>query len=164
MDTAVEGKYAQSSHYEEIDKTNGPDSTTYPGPFPETPPEKIIKPNPSRKRKRPLETESCLEEQEMRDQEILEKIAKAMMEMVKASKSVRTEGVEPKEDSYSMEKCIRALDEIEGVDEEVYLAAIDLFEHPSLRETFISLKSSGIRSTWLRGKCVKVKGAHTLMS
>ncbi|KAK4791159.1 hypothetical protein SAY86_031572 [Trapa natans] len=130
---------------EKIDKTNGPESTTAPR-----------KPNSSRKRKQPLETQSCLEE-ELRDQEIIGRMAKA-------SKSVRTKEYEPEEDLCSIEKCIRALDEIEGLDKEVYFAAIDLFEDPTSRQTFISLKSSGIRSTWLQRKCANVLNALTFMS
>ncbi|KAK4781201.1 hypothetical protein SAY87_017307 [Trapa incisa] len=110
----------------------------------------------AKKKETPLETQSCLEE-ELRDQEIIGRMAKA-------SKSVRTKEYEPEEDLCSIEKCIRALDEIEGLDKEVYFAAIDLFEDPTSKQTFISLKSSGIRSTWLQRKCANVLNALTFMS
>ncbi|XP_031388974.1 L10-interacting MYB domain-containing protein-like isoform X2 [Punica granatum] len=163
-ESAVEGKYAQSSHYEEIDKPTGPDLTT--APSPETPAEKVSKSNSNKKKKRPLEAEqsSCPEEQVRRDQEILDKMGHAMMEMVNASKSMRTEEKALKEDFYSIEKCIRALDEIEGIEDRVYFAALDLFEEPSLRETFVSLKGHKIRLTWLQGKCDKAMAAQTLMT
>lgn len=57
------------------------------------------------------------------------------------------------DDKFSITNCIRALDEIYGIYQQLYFSALDLFEDPSLRETFVSLKCDKIRLAWLQGKC-----------
>ncbi|RVW42543.1 hypothetical protein CK203_085371 [Vitis vinifera] len=55
-------------------------------------------------------------------------------------------------DQFSISSCIKVLNEMEGVEEDLYLAALDLFQDPDRRETFISIRSD-IRMPWLKGKC-----------
>jgi hypothetical protein len=170
-DSVTEGKYAQSSHYEELDKSVGIDTPLLnscqdggtPGsvnPSSSIPvqgiissAERVMKNNVERKRKRPSETHSSLG-QSRRDQDICNTMAETMLEMVAALKS-RAVAKTPSDDRFTITNCIRALDEIEGVNECLYFAALDLFEDPNLRETFISLKGNKIRLTWLEGKCGK---------
>ncbi|KAK6922569.1 Myb/SANT-like domain [Dillenia turbinata] len=78
-------------------------------------------------------------------------IAEAILKMAAASK-LRTAAVEQYMARFSMSNCIKALDEIQGIDEPVYFAALDLFNDPSAREIFLSLKHHK-RLTWLHGKC-----------
>ena len=53
---------------------------------------------------------------------------------------------------YTIADCIRELDGMQGVDEKVYFASLDLFNKPNAREIFLSLKGDK-RLIWLRGKC-----------
>lgn len=168
-DSSADGKYAQSSHYGELDKSAGTENeglSSYPNI--EAPrcdnqpplqlamvvkiPEKVVK-IPERKKKRPSETESS-SGRDRRDQETCNAMAKAMLEMIAASK-LRTVVTEPSDNRFTITNCIKALDEIQGIDQHAYFAALDLFEDPKLRETFISLKGEKIRLTWLQGKCGK---------
>lgn len=55
-------------------------------------------------------------------------------------------------DRFSISSCIEVLNEMGGVDQEVYLAALDLFQDPDRRETFICIKSD-IKLAWLKAKC-----------
>ncbi|XP_028806702.1 L10-interacting MYB domain-containing protein [Neltuma alba] len=167
-DPAADGKYAQSSHYEELDKsigtnaagltscpeggvshTENPSSVSKPVQGNASTPEKVTK-NPSdRKKKRPSETQTP-----SFDRDTCDAMAEALLEMVAASR-LRTVASTASDDKYSITNCIRALDEIEAIDQKLYLSALDLFENPSLRETFISLKSDQIRLAWIQGKCGK---------
>ncbi|KAG2712914.1 hypothetical protein I3760_04G147900 [Carya illinoinensis] len=162
-DSAAEGKYAQSSHYEELDKSAGVDCAglipCQDGGIPcSTNPsssihvqgnmsmaEKVIKNIAQRKRKGPSETHSLL------GQGIYDTMAEALSEMVTALKS-RAVANTSSDDRFSITNCIRALDEIQDIEERLYFAALDLFEDPSLRETFISLNGKKIRLAWLQGK------------
>ncbi|KAF3446765.1 hypothetical protein FNV43_RR11945 [Rhamnella rubrinervis] len=170
-DSSVDGRYAQSSHYEELVKSAGidqtglsscPDNETpHPENFPSSKPaqvngslaEKMAKAITERKKKRPSESQPSLGHSR-RDQEICDAMAEAMLEMVAASKC-RTVATVPSDDRFTITNCIKALDEIESIDQQLYFAALDLFEDPNLRETFISLKGEKIRLTWLQGKCGK---------
>lgn len=79
-------------------------------------------------------------------------IVDAMLEIAAASK-MRASAIMKNEDRFSISKCIKMLDEMQGVDERIYFLALDLFEnHPNAREVFISLKSEK-RLAWLQGKC-----------
>ncbi|KAF5751750.1 hypothetical protein HS088_TW02G00767 [Tripterygium wilfordii] len=78
-------------------------------------------------------------------------IVDAMLEIASASK-MRASAIMKSEDRFSISKCIKVLDEIKGVDQRVYFFALDLFESPNARETFISLKSEK-RLLWLQRKC-----------
>ena len=167
-DSAAEGKYAQSSHYEELDKSAGIDnaglnscqdggtplsanpSSLKPAQGIMSSAERTMKNNAEKKRKRPSETHSS-SGQSRKDQEINNAMAEAMFEMVAALKS-RAVAKAPSDERFTITNCIRALDEIQGIDETLYFAALDLFEDPNLRETFISLKGNNIRLTWLQGK------------
>ncbi|KAK9162093.1 hypothetical protein Syun_002995 [Stephania yunnanensis] len=74
----------------------------------------------------------------------------AMLEIAAASKS-RAAALMKNESQFSISHCIKVLDEIQDLDERVYFFALDLFENPNARETFISLKSER-RLIWLQGK------------
>ncbi|PSR99598.1 L10-interacting MYB domain-containing protein [Actinidia chinensis var. chinensis] len=172
-DSGADGKYAQSSHYEELHKSLGtenptkliscPDNGT---PRSKTPlsskfaqgnapaAQNTSKNVAERKRKRSEET-VCISGQTKSDQEINETMAKALSDMLAASK-LRAVAMPEQDDRFNITNCIKALDEIEateGIDSRLYFAALDLFEDPNLRETFVSLKSNKIRLTWLQGKC-----------
>ncbi|KAM7514068.1 hypothetical protein LguiA_003651 [Lonicera macranthoides] len=167
-DLGADGKYAQSSHYEELDKSVGtnpeflltscPDGGNRLSKLPSSSrfnassAQNTSKTTTEKKRKRPLETGSCTDQSNIRDQEINEAMAKAMLEMVAASKLHMVQG--PKSDErFTITNCIKALDQIQGVDDFVYYASLDLFEDANMREMFISLKGDKVRLTWLLGKC-----------
>ncbi|XP_021896715.1 L10-interacting MYB domain-containing protein-like isoform X1 [Carica papaya] len=169
-DTSADGKYAQSSHFEGLDKSVGnhtsgigpcsdgltavlEDSSSKIGQTTTALSEKLTKNMADKKRKRPCETHSSMGQSRM-EQETVEAMAEALFEMVAALKS-RAVGIRQIDDRFSISNCIKALDEIEYVEEELYFAALDLFEDPNLRETFISLKGDKLRLAWLQGKCSK---------
>ncbi|KAI5392810.1 hypothetical protein KIW84_060102 [Lathyrus oleraceus] len=167
IDSPADGKYAQSSHYEELDKTAGFDAaglTSCPEngvshyenqsssksiPRNISNVEKVTKNSLDRKRKRPNETQTT-----SLDQDACNAMAEALLQMVSVSR-LRAVVSSAIDDKFSITNCIRALDEIQGIDQHLYFSALDLFEDPSLRETFISLKSVKIRLAWLQGKCSK---------
>ncbi|KAG2402127.1 uncharacterized protein HKW66_Vig0233230 [Vigna angularis] len=69
-------------------------------------------------------------------------IVDAMLEIAAASK-MRANAILKNEDRFSISKCIKVLDELQGVDEQLYFLALDLFENnSSAREIFISLKGT----------------------
>ncbi|KAL7231279.1 hypothetical protein ACSBR2_009528 [Camellia fascicularis] len=78
-------------------------------------------------------------------------IANAILEMASASK-LRAAAIQQVNDRFSITDCVKVLDEMQGVDERVYFAALDLFNNPNARETFLSLKVDK-RLTWLCSKC-----------
>nr|GMD49489.1 uncharacterized protein LOC109189014 [Ipomoea batatas] len=77
-------------------------------------------------------------------------IVDAMLEIAAASK-MRAAATMRNEERFAISKCIKILDEIQGVDQNLYFYALDLFENPNARETFVSLKNER-RLVWLRGK------------
>lgn len=79
-------------------------------------------------------------------------IVDAMLEIAAASK-MRAAAIMRNEDRFSINKCIKVLDEIQGqgLNESIYYFALDLFENPNARETFISLRSDR-RVVWLQSK------------
>lgn len=78
-------------------------------------------------------------------------IVEAMLEIAAASK-MRANAILKNEDRFSISKCIKVLDELQGVDEQLYFLALDLFENnSSAREIFISLKGEK-RLPWLQCK------------
>ncbi|KAL6994852.1 hypothetical protein U1Q18_041440 [Sarracenia purpurea var. burkii] len=77
-------------------------------------------------------------------------IVDAMLAIAAASK-MRANAIMKNEDRFSISKCIKVLDEMQGIDQRLYFFALDLFENPHARETFIALKSEK-RLTWLQGK------------
>jgi hypothetical protein len=163
-DSVAEGKYAQSSHYEELDRSVGIDTagliSCHDGGTLGSAnasslrsAEKVTKNIAERKRKGPSETHSSLGGSR-RDQEIYDTMAETMFQMVATLKS-RAVAITSSDDKFSITNCIRALDEIQDIDDRLYFAALDLFEDANLREIFISLKGNKIRLTWLQGKCGK---------
>jgi hypothetical protein len=74
----------------------------------------------------------------------------AMLEIAAASK-MRATAIMKNEDRFSISKCIKVLDEMPSIDQQVYFLALDLFENANARETFISLKSEK-RLLWLQRK------------
>lgn len=77
-------------------------------------------------------------------------IVDAMLEIAAASK-MRVTAIMKNEDRFSISKCIKVLDEMPSIDQQVYFLALDLFENANARETFISLKSEK-RLLWLQRK------------
>ncbi|KAB5511864.1 hypothetical protein DKX38_028892 [Salix brachista] len=77
-------------------------------------------------------------------------IVDAMLEIAAASK-MRAAAIMKNEDQYSISKCIKVLDEMQGVDQWIYFLALDFFERPIAREKFIAQKSVK-RLQWLQGK------------
>lgn len=162
----MDGKYAQSSHYGDFDKSAGVDPSVPEGvnlnPHLRTPPttklpdqgsspQNMSKNTTDKKRKRPSEASSVPEKSHW-NQELGDSMAEAIMDMINSSKLRRS--TEPLIDErFTISNCIKTLDEIEGIGDNLYYAALDLFEKPSFRETFISLKNNCIRLTWLQGKC-----------
>ncbi|KAF8080395.1 hypothetical protein N665_0949s0017 [Sinapis alba] len=142
-DVSSEGMHAQSSHFDGLDEPMPNHNTS----------ENLPTPNVERKRKREADSKSPSQI----DPAVMETMAGTLSDMVTALRS-RMEGLEKEEedDRFSIANCINALDEIENVDEGVYFAALDLFESPGLRETFISLKTNKLRLTWLQVKCRKL--------
>ncbi|KAE8655021.1 3-isopropylmalate dehydrogenase [Hibiscus syriacus] len=78
-------------------------------------------------------------------------IAAAILEMAAASK-LRTAAVKQCNARYSIASCIKELDGMEGLEERVYFAALELLNNPNAREMFLSLKRDK-RLTWLSWKC-----------
>ncbi|GLT48355.1 hypothetical protein SLA2020_219860 [Shorea laevis] len=83
-------------------------------------------------------------------------IVDAMLEIAAASK-MRASTIMRSDDRFCISKCIKVLDEMQGVAQPIYFSALDLFENPSAREIFISLKSEK-RLLWLQGKCNSLSG------
>ncbi|CAH9116822.1 unnamed protein product [Cuscuta epithymum] len=77
-------------------------------------------------------------------------IVDAMLEIAAASKA-RAAATMRNEERFSISKCIKLLDEMQGVDQSIYFYALDLFENPDAREIFVSLKNER-RLMWLSGK------------
>ncbi|KAG8377904.1 hypothetical protein BUALT_Bualt08G0082000 [Buddleja alternifolia] len=161
-DSGVDGKYAQSSHYEELDKTASLDPLGQEGvnPSPKTPKllqqngsslQNIIKNTTDRKRKRPSEVGSTSKQSNW-NQELNDAMAEAISDMINSSK-LRSVTKSQIDERFTISNCIKALDEIEGIEDNLYYAALDLFENPNYREMFVSLKSNYVRLTWLQGKC-----------
>lgn len=78
-------------------------------------------------------------------------IVDAMLEIAAASR-MRASAIMKSEERFSISKCIKLLDEMQGVDQRVYFSALDLFESSNARETFVSLKPDK-RLMWLQRKC-----------
>ncbi|CAA2989080.1 L10-interacting MYB domain-containing protein-like [Olea europaea var. sylvestris] len=170
-DSGVDGKYAQSSHYEELGKIGGTDLPGTEGGNPhlktpslsknahenESSPQKTN--TADKKRKRPSELVS-VPVQNNWNQELSDGMAKAFTEMI-ASSRLRTVTMPQIDRKFTITNCVKALDEIEGIEDHLYYAALDLFENPSFRETFLSLKRNYVRVTWLQGKLQSKYGNYT---
>ncbi|KAL3505387.1 hypothetical protein ACH5RR_035228 [Cinchona calisaya] len=164
-DSGADGKYAQSSHYEELDKSADTDpscpasgnvlllnlAVSRPEQGNASSPQNTNKTTAERKRKRPPEARRGPGESNM-DEELRNTMAGALLDMIAASK-LRLTAVSKIDDKFTITNCMKALDEIEEINDWLYYAALDLFEDPSLREMFLSLKGNTIRLTWLQGKC-----------
>ncbi|MCD9559711.1 hypothetical protein HAX54_017882 [Datura stramonium] len=164
-DSGADGKYAQSSHYEGLEKSAGmdisfkesgnlaPPSSSTPLHSTATSQQTTTRTVAGRKRKCPSDIVPA--SGQSRGKERINAMAEAMWEMIAASKHQTV--VMPQVDGrFTICKCIKALDEIEGVPDNLYYAALDLFDNPSLREMFICLNSSSIQLTWLQGKCANL--------
>ncbi|KAK6938941.1 Myb/SANT-like domain [Dillenia turbinata] len=169
-ETGVDGRYARSSHYEELDKSAATD-TAAPifyldggTPHCETPPSSKLPQGgaPSvanltrsasgkKKKKRPLDTDSCFGKS-TGDPKVFQVMANALLDMVAASK-IRALSAANNDDRFSISNCINTLDQIQGIDDHLYFAAINLFEDPSMRETFMSLRGNELKLAWLYGRC-----------
>lgn len=158
-DVRVDGKYAQSSHFGanpgdlapclENENIDTKPSKSVLGNA--TSAHNAIKKAAERKRKREAEEGSFVADSS-RDQEINNAMAQGMLEMVGALK-LHMAAKPQSSKRFTIAKCIQALDEIEGIDDRLYYAAVDLFEDPNLRETFISLKDHKLQWTWLQENC-----------
>ncbi|XP_047329603.1 L10-interacting MYB domain-containing protein-like isoform X2 [Impatiens glandulifera] len=151
-DSGVDGKYAQSSHYEPLAMLeNGTEDPKNNKPGSVNSVQNTIDTILARKRKWSSENSSTLE-QTKKDQETNDVMAKTLKDMIAASKSNFVASF--KQDRYTITECIRSLDGMEErVEGHLYYAALDLFDEPSLREMFLSLKSDQMRLAWLQGKC-----------
>lgn len=78
-------------------------------------------------------------------------IARGILEMAAATK-LRAEAIKKFNSNFSITDCIKALDELQGINDQVYLAALDLFTNRNARETFLTLKVDK-RLIWLQRKC-----------
>ncbi|KAF8410464.1 hypothetical protein HHK36_002993 [Tetracentron sinense] len=165
-ESGADGRYAQSSHYEGLEKTIGidtPSLTSCPkiSKMPVDPaaplmcdasvPAGVGMNVGDGRKKRPSETPYNLGHRGRNNDGINDAIAEAMLEMAAASK-LRAVAKMPSDDQFSITNCIKVLDEMQGIDQRLYFAALDLFENHDPRETFISLKCEK-RLTWLQGKC-----------
>ncbi|WOH00694.1 hypothetical protein DCAR_0520068 [Daucus carota subsp. sativus] len=165
-DLGADGKYAQSSHYAELDKSNPsglvtclenenlafkPPTLTTPTQGNTTAVNNLSKKNAERKRKRAADEGANLGDNNKNNM-LHNAMAEGMLEMVSALK-LHMAVAPHRDERFSISACIKCLDEIEGVDDWLYYAALDLFEDPNLREMFISLKGNNVKWTWLQGKC-----------
>ncbi|XP_047321593.1 L10-interacting MYB domain-containing protein-like isoform X2 [Impatiens glandulifera] len=159
-DSGTDGKYAQSSHFEELEVLANGDSGQENGtPIPKNPHEagkpcsvqSIVKIINDRKRKHSSEN-GYSSEQIRKDEENRDSMAKAMMEMVSASKSLAGAKANKRENRFTITNCVKSLDEMDGVDLPLYYSALNLFEDSNLRESFLSLNGNQMRLSWLRGK------------
>ncbi|KAL3630113.1 hypothetical protein CASFOL_023097 [Castilleja foliolosa] len=78
-------------------------------------------------------------------------IARGILEMAAATK-LRAEAITKFNGIFSITDCVRALDDLEGANDQVYFAALDLFSNRNARETFLTLKVDK-RLIWLQRKC-----------
>ncbi|KAH6803728.1 hypothetical protein C2S51_031975 [Perilla frutescens var. frutescens] len=79
-------------------------------------------------------------------------IARGILEMAAATK-LRAEAIKKFNNKFSITECVKALDELQGINDQVYLAALDLFSNRNARETFLTLKVDK-RLIWLQRKCL----------
>ncbi|KAL8151741.1 hypothetical protein V2J09_021549 [Rumex salicifolius] len=80
-------------------------------------------------------------------------MADAILKMAYSSR-LRTRVLQQYSDRFSIADCVKAMDAITDVNEDIYYAALDLFnDKPIARELFLSLKPDK-RLMWLKGKCI----------
>lgn len=70
---------------------------------------------------------------------------------IAAASKMRAAAIMRNEERFAIGKCIRILDEMQVPDQTLYFYALDLFENPTAREIFVSLKGER-RLAWLQGK------------
>lgn len=164
----LDGRYAQSSHYEGLEKKIEGVETACLKPSPkrastaaQTMPRQDSASLPATgvnmnvsangRKRRPSETRLS-PQHHAKDQERLNGIlAEAMLDMISASK-LRVVTRTQDNNLFSITNCIKALDEIQGIDQSLYFAALDLFDSSSQREIFLSLNCE-MRLEWLQVKC-----------
>ncbi|MCL7049859.1 hypothetical protein MKW94_017199 [Papaver nudicaule] len=166
---SVNGRYSQSSHDFESDKAvDGTDTAWSSEESPETANTSVnpVTQSPSARdeassrsdgqnSKRQLATLPSLSGNQKRICRRADNatVVDGMREMGSSSRSKTTALPLKTGDQFSISNCARALNEMQGVDEILYLAAMDMFEDdPVRRETFISIRSD-IRLAWLKSKC-----------
>ncbi|PIN06622.1 hypothetical protein CDL12_20822 [Handroanthus impetiginosus] len=88
-------------------------------------------------------------------------MAEAVSAMINSSQLRRVTNL-LKGERFTISNCIKALDEIEGIEDNQYYAALYLFKNPRFRELFISLKSNYVRLTRLQRKVWKLCSRHLL--
>lgn len=79
-------------------------------------------------------------------------IARGILEMAAAA-NLRAEAIKAYNSKFSITDCVKALDELQGINDRVYMAALDLFTNRNARETFLTLKVDK-RLIWLERKCL----------
>ncbi|MCL7049860.1 hypothetical protein MKW94_017200 [Papaver nudicaule] len=163
------GKYAQSSHYIELDnkdtvgtETPQPQPQSQPCPITpvatgqddSSPPSGVdvvkVEPESKPECKRKPVTPSSSARPRKKNHVFDDAIAEALLDMATASK-LRAEASLQSKNRFSISACVQALDEIPDLDETFYLNVLNLFENPDFREIFLSLKKER-RLTWLLGK------------
>ncbi|XP_021719293.1 L10-interacting MYB domain-containing protein-like [Chenopodium quinoa] len=170
-DNGADGRYAQSSHYEEVEHKSSANNANPLGSScgikiePPTPEAPLLmksmdvnttsflkggKTDCEKKRKHTSDVDQ--NDQQRRNHKILDSMAEAMLGMIDSFKLRTITKTESKE-RFSITNCIKALDEIENMGESLYFSALDLFDDPNIRETFISLKGVDRRLSWLQVKC-----------
>uniref|UniRef100_A0A2C9UYZ4 Uncharacterized protein n=1 Tax=Manihot esculenta TaxID=3983 RepID=A0A2C9UYZ4_MANES len=153
-DTSADGKYAQSSHFEGLEKSIGNDGTG----LSSNPAgqcklaDKMIK-NISNKKRKQTEPSS---DQNKKDQEINETMAEALFDMVAASRW-RKAALKQNNERFTITNCIRAPDEMGDIDQQLYFAALDLIEEPSLREKLDLIEEPSLRETFISMKSYQIR-------
>ncbi|CAA0836787.1 Unknown protein [Striga hermonthica] len=142
--------FAEPRAHEEI---NGSVKDNYVIPSPSYPAVKLEELSPS-------ESEKCADvSSRKRGRKGIENaIARGILEMAAASK-LRAEAINKFNGRFSITDCVGALDELEGIDDRVYFAALDLFVNRCARETFLTLGVEK-RLTWLQRKCLTLTNAR----
>lgn len=166
---SVNGRYSQSSHDFESDKAvDGIDTAWSSEESPETAnvsenpvtqspsaPDEVTSRSDGQISKRQLATlpSPSSNQKKVCRRDDNATVIDGMKEMGSSSRSRSTITPFQSGDPFSISNCAKTLNEMQGVDEFLYLAAMDLFEEdPVRRETFISIRSD-IRLAWLKGKC-----------
>ncbi|KAF9620804.1 hypothetical protein IFM89_014741 [Coptis chinensis] len=147
------GRYAQSSHYIEVDKETIGMETPRSAPTivqDDSSSRSGVDVNLDSNKRKPV-TQTNPRTRRKSNNEFDDAMAEAMIEMATASKLRANASIQCL-DQFSITKCVQVLDEISNVDESLYYAALDLFDNPNLREMFLSLKDEK-RLLWLQHKC-----------
>ncbi|XP_051136496.1 L10-interacting MYB domain-containing protein-like [Andrographis paniculata] len=119
-----------------------------------------LSPIPTRQAAAEVEEQSPSESEKYADQYsrkrcrrggIEDSLAKGILKMAGATK-LHTEAINSLNSKFPVSDCVRALDELQGIDDRIYLAALDLFNSRNARETFLTLRAEK-QLGWLERKC-----------